>query len=69
MSIIPPPGAGSEYQFRSRFNRTQRTWTEFHKDEDFEYTIGQGVPCRVNEMDDVGMAFEQSLEWDELGQG
>ena len=42
-------------------NSKLRTWTIFHKNEDFKGAIGQLVPSRIDEVNDVRMSFEQSL--------
>lgn len=37
------------------------TRTKLHEDEHFIHSVGHPVPCSIDEMDDVGVAFEQSL--------
>lgn len=60
MSIIPPPWTyGKEHNRHKKLDL--RTWTIFHEDEDFKSTIGQLMPSRIDEVDDVGVTFEQPL--------
>ena len=39
----------------------QRTGTIFHQNEDFVYPIRGSIPGRIDEMDDIWMAFQDTL--------
>ena len=58
MSMIPPPAQRSG---EGRAYTVQRTGTIFHQNEDFVYPIRGSIPGRIDEMDDIWMAFQDTL--------
>lgn len=39
----------------------RRTWTILHQNEDFVYSIGGPIPSSVDQVDDIGVAFQNTL--------
>ena len=39
----------------------RRTWTILHQNEDFVNSSGGPIPSRIDQVDDIGVAFQNTL--------